>query len=140
MSPSPEKLETFINDFLKEDLIVYEQQLTKINNDITEYLQIKKVVENIEDENELKTQVNIGGSFFMQAKVVDMQKMLINVGLNHYVEFTLDETVKYVDFKVKVLTREADVIREESIKTRANIKLALMCIADKKQMYGEEKS
>lgn len=30
--------------------------------------------------------------------------------------------------KVRALNKQADVLREESIKTRANIKLALMCL------------
>jgi prefoldin alpha subunit len=140
MAPTPEQLESFINDHLKEDLKNYEQQLAKINTDISEYLQIKKVIEHIKDDKVLKTQVNIGGSFFMQAKVNDLEKMLVNVGLDVYVEFTLDEAVKYVDFKVKVLTKEADVIREESLKTRANIKLALLCIGEQQNMYAKERS
>lgn len=55
------------------------------------------------------------------------EHILIDVGLKHYVEFTLPEALQFCQFKVRVLTKQADVIREESVKTRANIKLALMC-------------
>lgn len=52
----------------------------------------------------------------------------MDVGLGHYVEFTCAEALQFSQLKVRALTKQADVLREESIKTRANIKLALMCL------------
>lgn len=77
-----------------------------------------------------KTQMNIGANIHMQAKVTDPRKIYMHLGKNVYVELELDEALKYIGTKTRVLTKEADVVREESIKTRAKIKLALMCISD----------
>lgn len=101
-----------------------------------EYVQLKNTVENImEHMNDgFKTQVNIGGSFYMSAKVEDTKQIMINIGLNHYVSFTLDEALKFCDFKVKSLQNEANIIREKSIETRAQIKLALLCLAEKQKV------
>lgn len=74
--------------------------------------------------------MNIGANIYMQAKVPDPRKIFIHLGKNVYVELELDEAIKYIDTKTRVLTKEADVIREESIKTRAKIKLALICLSD----------
>lgn len=128
-----EKLESFINDNLREDLKKYEEYLGKVNAEIMEFVQLKNVVQTIIDHmrDGFKTQVNIGGSFYMAAKVPDTKEILVNVGLNHYVSFTLEEAIKFCEFKIKVLQKEADVIREKSIETRAQIKLALVCIADR---------
>lgn len=131
-----EKLETFINDYLRADLAEYEKHLNRLNAEIMEFVQLKNMADAMQSHlaDGFKTQVNIGGNCFVEAVVSDMDKMLINVGLEHYVEFTLPEAVKFCTFKVRMLTNQADVIREESIKTRANIKLALMCLADPNSM------
>lgn len=134
-----DKLETFINDHLREDLKVYEMHLNHINNEIVEYNQLRHTAETISNHltDGFKTKVDIGGNFFVQAKVDDTDRILVNVGLNHFVEFRLDEAIKFCDFKVRVLNKEADVIREESLKCRANIKLALLCIGDRNKFnYG----
>lgn len=127
-----EKLEEFINDHLREDLKVYEAHLNHINSEIMEYNQLRHTTDTINNhlKDGFKTKVDIGGNFFVQAKVDDTDRILVNVGLNHFVEFRLDEAIKFCDFKVRVLNKEADVIREESLKCRANIKLALMCIGE----------
>lgn len=127
-----EKLESFINNHLREDLKVYEKHLNHINNEIVEYNQLRHTADTISShlKDGFNTKVDIGGNFFVQAKVDATDRILVNVGLNHFVEFGLDEAIKFCDFKVRVLNKEADVIREESLKCRANIKLALMCIGD----------
>lgn len=133
---SAEKLETFVNDYLKEDLKDLEHQLNLRNGEIMEFVQLKNMIESIKEhlQDGFKTQMNIGGNFFMQAKVPKTDRILVNIGKNVYMDFTLDEALTFIDFQLRVLNKEADVIREESIRKRADIKLALMCIGTKKQM------
>lgn len=136
-----DRLERFINDVLRRDLKEYETYISRRNGEVMEYVQLKNVCESIADNfvgSDLKTQVNIGGNMFISAKVKDTEKILVNVGLDHYVEFTLPEAVKFCDFKVRVLQNEIDVIREKSIETRANIKLALLCIAERDKLLHTE--
>lgn len=127
---TPEKLETFINDHLKEDLKLYEEQLIIINEEKREYIDLQNTVTKIKEEmsDGFKTQVNVSANVFMQAKVEKTDRILVDVGLHHYVEFTLDEALKFIDLKLRILTKHADVIRDESIKTRAQIKLALLAM------------
>lgn len=133
---SREQIENFIEDVLRKELKEYEAYINKMNGEIMEFIQLKNICGNITDNlsNGFKTQVNIGGNFFMAAKVPDSSKILVNVGLNYYVEFTIDEAIRFCDFKIKLLQNEADVIREKSIETRAHIKLALLCIAEKENL------
>lgn len=130
---SREQIECFIEEVLRRDLREYDAYINKMNGEIMEFVQLKNVCENISTNlsDGFKTQVNIGGNFFMSAKVPDTSKIMVNVGLNHYIEFTMAEAMKFCDFKVKVLENEVDVIREKSIETRAHIKLALLCLAEK---------
>lgn len=133
---SREQIESFIEEILRKDLSEYEAYINRMNGEIMEFIQLKNVCENIRTNlsDGFKTQVNIGGNFFMSAKVPDTSKIMVNIGLNHYIEFTIDEAIKFCDFKVKALQNEADVIREKSIETRAQIKLALLCIAEKENL------
>lgn len=130
-------LEHFINENLREDLRKFEEYLAKINADIMEYVQLKNLVENMMENmrDGFKTQVNIGGSLFMSARVPDTKTILVDVGLNHYVSFSLEEALKFCNFKVKTLQKEADVVRNKSIETRAHIKLALLCIAQHEDIH-----
>lgn len=133
---SREQIESFIEDVLRRNLREYETYINKMNAEIMEFIQLKNVCENITQNmsDGFKTQVNIGGNFFISAKVPDSKKIMINIGLNHYVEFTIVEAIKFCDFKIKSQQNEANVIREKSIETRAQIKLALLCIAEKENL------
>ncbi|XP_055684419.1 protein UXT homolog [Lutzomyia longipalpis] len=129
MSLTLNKLEDLHTQLL-QDLEMYERQLQRMNAEISEYHQLKSTIVVIERDlrEGFKTQVNVGANVFMKAKVPTTDKILINVGMNHYVEFSLEEALKFVDFRIRVLTKQNDVIREAIIKTKAKIKLALLCV------------
>lgn len=129
-----ERIESFVNDKLRVDLQRYDEFLMRNNAEIMEYMELQKFVENLNTymKDGFKTQVDIGGNFFMQAKVNNTERILVNIGLNHYIEFTPEEAVKFCKFKIGALEKEADVIREKSVETRAHIKLALMSLSDKR--------
>lgn len=133
---SREQIESFIDDVLRENLREYEKYINHMNAEIMEFVQLKNVCESITQNlsDGFKTQVNVGGNFFMSANVPDTSKILVNIGLNHYVEFTINEAIKFCDFKVKSMENDANVIREKSIETRAQIKLALLSIAEKENL------
>ncbi|XP_041763172.1 protein UXT homolog [Anopheles merus] len=135
---STEDVEAFVHEHLKEDLRMYETQLKLINAEIMEYVQLKNMIETIlgqERREEFKTQVNIGGNMFMKAGADSVEHILVDVGLKVFVEFTIEEASRYVDVKIKVLTKQADTIRDKSIETRANIKLALLVIGDSQRLH-----
>ncbi|XP_053698819.1 protein UXT [Sabethes cyaneus] len=133
---APSNIESFVNDCLREDLKVYEQQLIRLNNEIMEYIQLKNVIENLPDTGEtLKTQVNIGANFFMKAKAERVEKLLVDVGLRCYMEFSPEEALRFVDMKVKILTKQANTIRDKSVEIKANIKLALLVIGDTNKLH-----
>ncbi|XP_067615224.1 protein UXT [Eurosta solidaginis] len=132
-----QNLEIFVNDFLKEDLKQLEHHINNYNGEIMEYVQLKNTLQtlNANTNGSFKTQMNIGGNIFMEAKVDNLSEMvLIDVGKGYFVQFTLEEALKFLDFKIKILTKECDVLREESVKIRSDIKLALMCIADQENL------
>lgn len=138
---TPEKLENFVNEHLKKDLAEYEKHLSIINAETMEYIQLKNMCETIQQHfpNGFKSKVNIGANMFLQARVPNVQTILVDVGLKNFVEFTLDEAIKFCQFKTNILNKQADVIREESLKTRAHIKLALLCLGEQNSFYSDNR-
>ncbi|XP_063895926.1 protein UXT homolog [Helicoverpa armigera] len=128
------KYENFINDVLKEDLRNLELRLQQVNAEIADLIQQKHTLKVITDKeihpNGFKTQVNLGCNFFMEASVVDTSKMLMNIGLNHHLEFTVDEANKYLDVRIKAFESKAKELQMKAAETKAHIKLMLFGIGE----------
>ena len=50
----------------------------------------------------LKTKVDLGCNFYCQAQVPEPNLIYIDIGLGVYVQFTLDEAVKFIDRRTNV--------------------------------------
>lgn len=130
---SEENINRVINENLRRDLENLEKVLNRINEEIVEYMQLEKTIEFTKENNAegFKTKVDVGSNMFMQAKVEKIEPIIINIGLNVFLELDLDEALKYLKMKIKILTKEADVVREESLKIRSQIKILLMYLAER---------
>ncbi|XP_030561317.1 protein UXT [Drosophila novamexicana] len=133
------QIEEFINDVLKEDLKQLEHHLNLFNEEIMEYVQLKNTLQTFGDHMPAgyKTQVNIGSNIFMQARVKQMDKILVNVGKEVYLEMSMDEAIRFSDVRTKILTKQADVVREESVKKRSQIKMALIAISEREKLLQQ---
>ncbi|XP_023173408.1 protein UXT [Drosophila hydei] len=134
------RIEEFINDVLKEDLKRLEQCLNQFNEEIMEYVQLKNTLQTFGEHmpDGYKTQVNIGSNIFMQARVKQMDKILVNVGKELFLEMSMPEAISFSDVRVKILTKQADVVREESVKKRSQIKMALIAISEREKLLQQQ--
>ncbi|KAH8321247.1 hypothetical protein KR059_008484 [Drosophila kikkawai] len=134
------QIEEFINEVLKEDLRQLEHCIGQYNEEIMEYVQLKNTLQTFDTHlpEGYKTQVNIGSNVFMQARVRQMDRILVNVGKDVYLEMTLPEAEQFSDVRVKILTKQSEVLREESIKKRAQIKMALIAISERAKLIQQE--
>ncbi|CAG9807979.1 unnamed protein product [Chironomus riparius] len=137
---STEEIEYFLNDKLKVELGNLENALNKSNEDVMEYIQLEKTIEFIKTNKSdgFKTQIDVGTNMFMEASVDKIEPILINVGLNVYLELSIEEALKFLGQKIKILNKESEVIREESLKVRAEIKILLMYLAERKGFAPSE--
>ncbi|XP_046750464.1 protein UXT homolog [Diprion similis] len=139
MDPFIEKkvaqFEAYVNEVLQEDLKKLELKLNEKNAETAEFLQLKSTISALksmrsESNKGFKTKLDIGNNFYVQAEVEDASTILLDVGLGHFVEFTLDEAVVVINVRLKLLDRQVKNIRRESAKTKAHIKLILMSIME----------
>ena len=123
------KYEEFVNDKLRKDLETVRKNQEEVNTKIAEYLQLKSFIENIKSSDipgrELKTQADLGCNFYCQARITDPSKILVSVGYGFYVEFTLDEALKFVEKKCNQLTNCSSKLGQDSARIKANIKLVM---------------
>ncbi|XP_053613483.1 protein UXT homolog [Plodia interpunctella] len=128
------KYEHYINDVLKADLQVLHKKLQQVNAEISDLIQQKHTLKVITDKkmhpDGFKTQVNLGCNFFMEAAVHETSTLLMNVGLNHYLEFSLDEAHKYLDVRIKAFEEKAEELQNKGAETKAHIKMMLFGIAE----------
>ena len=128
------KFETFVNDVLKDDLAQLEQKLDAKNADIAEFLQLKAMITTFKnnglDKSGFKTQVDIGQNFFIEAQVSDASTILLDIGLGHYMELSIDDAVAVINVRVKLLEQQIKHFRKEIARTNAHIKLILLGIRE----------
>ncbi|CAK9807687.1 Protein UXT homolog [Anthophora plagiata] len=128
------KFETFVNDVLKEDLAQLEQKLNAKNADLAEFFQLKSMITTLQsngfDKSGFKTQVDIGQNFFIEAHIPDASTILLDVGLGHYVEFSLNDALVIINVRIKLLEQQIANLRKEIAKTNAHIKLILLGIRE----------
>ncbi|XP_052756633.1 protein UXT [Galleria mellonella] len=138
------KYESFINDVLKEDLRQLHQRLQGVNAEISDLIQQKhtlKVITNKQTHpHGFKTQVNIGCNFFMEAEVPDTSTLLMNIGLNHYLELSIEEANKYLDVRIKAYEKKAEELQQKAAETKAHIKMMLFGIGELQNSASGKKS
>lgn len=124
------KFETFINEVLKEDLAKFQKKLDVKIEDFAEFLQLKTMITTIQnnkfDQDGFKTQVDVGQNFFIEAHIPDASIILLDIGLGHYVEFSLNDALALINLRMKLLEQQITHIRKQVAKTNAHIKLLLV--------------
>ncbi|KAE8748707.1 hypothetical protein FOCC_FOCC004510 [Frankliniella occidentalis] len=128
------KFETFVNDVLKGDLRRHENHLDQVNREIAEYVELRSMITTIEEADfgpdGFKTKVDVGCNFYMQANVVQPNKLFVDIGLGNYVELTTKEALKFCEMRISLLTNKVKVIQRECAKTKGHIKLVLHGICE----------
>ncbi|XP_075223286.1 uxt prefoldin-like subunit [Lycorma delicatula] len=123
------KYEEFLNDCLKEDLKKVHAELDGVTSELAEYIQLKNTIQTFIDtdisKEGLKTKVDIGCNFYMQAHIQDVSKICINVGCGHFVEFTLNEALLFIEKRLNLLNKMYTLLKKRSANTKAHIKLVL---------------
>ncbi|KAI7908131.1 Prefoldin subunit-domain-containing protein [Cokeromyces recurvatus] len=126
------KYDEFITNKLKPSLKSELDERDAIFNTISEYEKLKVQIETIEqnDLKDLKTMVDLGSQFYVQAHIPDTKYIYVNVGFGFHVQFTLKEAKEFIEKKEEHLQRLADKHTAEADKIRAHIKMALEAISE----------
>ncbi|XP_028849347.1 protein UXT [Denticeps clupeoides] len=119
--------ETFVDDVLKRDLRRVLEQRDAVYEKIAQYLQLKNVIQSLQESSsqELKTEVDLGCNFYVQAHVPDASRICVAVGYGFFVEFTHSEALRFIEKKTHQLTAYTETLTKDSAKIKANIRMVL---------------
>ncbi|XP_059189553.1 protein UXT [Centropristis striata] len=119
--------ENFISDVLKRDLQKVLEQRDSVYEKISQYLQLKNTIQSLEDSGskQLKTDVDLGCNFFVQAEVEDSSMVCVAVGYGFFVEMSRCEALRFIDKKTSQLTAFTEQLSKDSAKIKANIRIVL---------------
>lgn len=136
------KYETFLSERLRPDLKAALEERDKLYAETAEFLALKNSIEAIKASKllpgePLKTKVDLGSNFYCQAVVPNPSRIIIEVGLGFYVEFTHDEGLAFIDKRVKLLEDKAKELTYETTKLKANIKLVLQGLREMQNIPEE---
>ena len=130
------EFESGVQDVLRPDLEKLSNKLDQKNEELAEYIQLKSIIKTLQDtippDEGFKTKVDIGSNFLVQAHVDDTSHIILNIGLGHFLEFTLDDALIYIDVRIKLFESMITNLRKEIAKTNAFIKYFLIGINELK--------
>ncbi|MCJ8734708.1 hypothetical protein PDJAM_G00238470 [Pangasius djambal] len=127
MSEKVLQYESFINDVLRRDLQKVLEQRDGVYEKIAQYLQLKNTIKSIQEtgSKELKTDVDLGCNFYVQAHVPDTSKIFVAVGYGFFLELTLSEALTFIEKKTSQLTEYSEVLTKDAAKIKAHIRMVL---------------
>lgn len=119
--------ETFINEVLRRDLQKVLEQRDSVYDKISQYLQLKNTIRSVQEAGaqQLKTDVDLGCNFYVQAEVEDPSRIFVAVGYGFFVEMNHDEALRFIDRKTSQLTAFTEQLTKDSAKIKANIRMVL---------------
>ncbi|XP_013417371.2 protein UXT-like [Lingula anatina] len=101
----------------------------KIYSQMSEYLQLQTIIEKLQDTNlteePIRTKIDLGCNFYVQAKVPDASKIFVSVGFGFFVEFTLPEAIRFIDKKMSHLNEISAKLTHQASEIKGHIKLVL---------------
>ncbi|KAF9954888.1 hypothetical protein BGZ70_010433 [Mortierella alpina] len=126
------RYDTFVNESLRKDLKDALDARDAIFDQTSEYLKLAKDIEVIKENGltEMKTQVDLGSNFYVQAKIPDTKYIYVNVGFGFHAQLTLDEALVFITKKEAHLQKKAEKYTEKASQIRAHIKLVLEAMAE----------
>ncbi|KAJ3172492.1 hypothetical protein HDU88_005820 [Geranomyces variabilis] len=124
------KYEAFVNDRLRPDLQQSLDARDKVYDTISEYLKLRNQIELLQSQKltELKTMMDVGCEFFMQAKIPSLEYIYVQIGLDTHAELTFDQALAFINKKETLLLKSAERHTEAASKIRAQIKMVLTTI------------
>ncbi|BFZ10528.1 hypothetical protein BsWGS_13567 [Bradybaena similaris] len=121
--------ETFLNERLREDLRKILEDRDKLYEEVSEYFQLKSTIQKIQEDisptSELKTKIDLGCNFYVQANVPDPSMINIAIGYGFFLEMSLPEALTFIDKKTQQLQDRVAQLTTDACKVKGHIRLVL---------------
>lgn len=122
--------EDLLNEKLRGELQALMDERDALHEKAAQFVQLRTNTQQLIDDKQtvLKTQVDLGCHFYMQAKVPDTSSIFVNIGLGFHAEMTLEEAVALCTQREAHYKTAAFTLTERIARTKARIKLVAAAI------------
>ena len=120
-----EQYEDLLNEKLRVELEALHDERDTLNERAAQFMQLRSNTQQLIEQRQtsLKTMVDVGSSFFMQAKVPDTSWIYVNVGLGFHAQLTLSEAADLCTKREAHYKTAASTLTEKIARKKAHIKL-----------------
>lgn len=121
----------------KEQLNQLDMQSQYLQSAIMDYSKAKIALEQLEKtDKEVDMLVPIGGGTFLDSKVNNSSKVLVDIGMGYVAEKKNDDAIKKIDERIKELEKTQDRLNEMIEQVQSE---AAAVSAKAQELMGEEK-
>ena len=132
--------ETFLNDRLRSDLQRAWSERDRLFSELAEYERLRVTLNTLdqmyktrkddERDDPLRTQMDLGCSFFVQAECPVNNRIFISIGFGLFCELTYDEGREFIEKKIPYLREQQAELSKKIAHIKANIKLVLEALKE----------
>mmetsp|Transcript_32995 Transcript_32995/g.53534 ORF Transcript_32995/g.53534 Transcript_32995/m.53534 type:complete len:148 (+) Transcript_32995:75-518(+) len=132
VSEKIKEYESFLDDKLKAELGRTIERRDKLLETLSQYLALRNQLELIRDSGmkSLKTKINLGSEFYVQANVPDTEFVYVDIGLGFRVQYTIQEAMNFIDKKEAALNASVDKCTRQSAQIKSDIKMVCNAIGE----------
>ena len=95
-------------------------------------MQLRSTIEMIR-EQKLKTyesRVDVGHEFYLTAEATDLDKIMVKVSREYFVELNQDEAFRFVDKKEKLMNQQIDFLQTKMAEARAHMSFVKQAVGE----------
>eukprot|EP00347_Sterkiella_histriomuscorum_P008070 403346490 len=103
-------------------------------------LQLRNSIEMIKEQKlkKYEARVDVGCNFFVQAEVEDLQKIMVKVSKDFFVELNQEETLAYIAKKEKFFNKKIDALSDKAAQIKAHIAFVIEANRELLNIDGEK--
>ncbi|XP_021947279.1 protein UXT [Folsomia candida] len=145
------KYENFLNEVLRVDLKTTLDRRDELYNEIAQYIELQTIMGKLsaatgggEDDGDiglgtkLKTRVDIGSNFYVQAEIPSTKTFTVDIGCGIWLQMTGKDALKFCDKKLFFLNARADELTQKELSIKAQIKMVLEGLREIQKIVTKE--
>merc|ERR1712194_872241 len=127
---SVQELEALVNERFRVELEEVQDERDRLYERIAQCMELKNNMTMLQDQKRtsLKTMVDLGCDFYVQARIPDTSWVYVKVGLGFHAQMTPTEAISFSTQREKALTEAVEVLTQRSATLKAQIKLTIGAI------------
>eukprot|EP00908_Phaeocystis_cordata_P027354 Transcript_991.p3 GENE.Transcript_991~~Transcript_991.p3 ORF type:complete len:160 (-),score=59.97 Transcript_991:612-1091(-) len=129
-SSKVQEFEGLINEQLKAELQRVLDERDRLYEQIAHLMQLRNNMSAMQEQNRgsLKTMVDLGRNFYVQARIPDTSWVYVDVGLGFHAQMTPAEAIAFSTRREAKLNEAAEARTERAAQLKAQIKLTIGAI------------